>query len=765
MAKLPESLLSEKVPLEDHIKDDVVLMRGNGVLAMFDASGVFPDTSDDRDIAGWFDQFHNALKNIAAEDVELTIYQCRGDADETAYRTGPHNTRFAAELDAAYRDNLFAGTLYRNRLYIAIQVHAPNTAAQGIAQFFADASTDPQTDIDERMVRLNELCDLLQSQLSSFGLRRLGYVTRNRIIFSEIAEAIVFALTGRYRQIGATTGRMGNAMFSESINFRRRRIEFHGPGDPVFAEMYAFKEYPVTTWPGMFHSLATASYRNTLMQSYRFLSNAAGMSAVNRKQNKMVGAGDKAASQIAQLSDAADELMSRKWVLGDHSLVLIAFADKPGNMSQVGNAAWRDLAACGLVATRMTKAMQAAFLSMMPGGASWRPRPGFVKSSNFVAFSPLYNWPAGQERGHWPGGPVAVFRTMAGTPFSFHWQPPGTDVGNAVLTGTIGSGKTLTTAFLLAMTAGRARIVALDHKRGWQFLIDKLGGDYAVLGGGEPHFAPLRALDAYPRNIEFLTDLIRGCIGGEMTEEEGRRMALGIAIVMELPPECRSMGEVRAFLGDDAEGAGARLEKWCAGGELGWVIDAPADTVRFGHITGLDTTQLLDNARARAPAMAYLFHRISLLLDGSPLLIPCDEGWRALIDPTFRAMIEKQVRTIRSRGGAVVFITQSPGDIVESGIARVLTEMCPTQFHLANPRGRKADYVDGFGLTEGEFDALITLQPGHGMFLLRQSDKSVVAQLPLHGLHAFVSILSAREADLTIADNSPVLELAEADCD
>jgi DNA helicase HerA-like ATPase len=66
--------------------------------------------------------------------------------------------------------------------------------------------------------------------------------------------------------------------------------------------------------------------------------------------------------------------------------------------------------------------------------------------------------------------------------------------------------------------------------------------------------------------------------------------------------------------------------------------------------------------------MTYLFHRIALLLDGEPVLIPIDEGWRALLDETFRPNIEKQLRTIRSKNGAVVFITQSPRD--EERLAR-----------------------------------------------------------------------------------------------
>jgi type IV secretion system protein VirB4 len=754
--------LGDKIAIEDHIDDNVVLMRGGGVMAMLEVCGVFPDTADDAEVAGWFDSLHGALKNIAAEDVTLTVYQCRGEADPTVCRPGLHRAQFAQHLHDAYQANLLRGTLYSNKLFVAIEIHAPNAAARGLSWIFADATTDPRAGINERKDRLNEICTLLQSQLAVFGLRRLGYVTRSRIIFSEIAEAIVFAMTGKWRPIAATTGRMGNAMFSEAIRFRSRRIEFQGAGDPVYAEMYAFKEYPAATYPGMFSGLAMANYRNTLVQSFRFLSNAEGISALGRKQHKMVIAGDKAASQIGQLTSAADQLLSRKWVLGDHSLVLIAFADNPRAMSDVGNAAWRDLAACGLVACRVTSALQAAFLSMLPGGASWRPRPGFVKSSNFLAFAPLYNWPSGQETGHWPGPPIATFRTMAGTPFHFHWQPPGSDVGATLFTGVPGSGKTVLCAGLLAMTSGRARVVALDHKRGWQFLFKRLGGDYAVLGAGEPHFAPLKALDNAPHNMEFLTGLIRGCIGGTMTEEEGRRLAVGLATVMTLPPVDRSVGELRAFFDSEPEGAGHRLEKWISGNELGWVIDAPADTVKFSHLSGFDTTALLKNPRARGPSLNYLFHRISLLLDGTPLLLPMDEVWRALLDEIFREHIETQIRTIRSKNGAPVLITQNPREIIDSGIAHVLVDMCPTQFHLANPRATKADYCDGMKLTEGQFEALRSIHAEPGTFLLVQGDQGVVAQWPLRGMDSFISVLSARQAELTRADKG-LIDARDAD--
>ena len=430
MRKPPELLLGERIALDDHIADDVVLTTGNGVLAMFEVGGVFPDTADQVDVEAWFSRLHNALKNIAADDVELTVYQCRGEAEPAAYEPGLHTAAFARDLEAAYRDNLLSGLLYSNRLFLAVQVHAPSAAVQSLVRFLSDAGSNPRAGIYERQNRLNEICDVLRGQLVPFGLRRLGYVKRGGIIFDEIAEAIIFALTGIWRQIGATTGRMGNAMFSEALRFRRKDVEIDGPGAPSYAALFAFKEYPATTWPGMFAGLAVAPYRCTLAQSFRFLSNADGSTALSRKQNRMLVAGDKALSQSEELTRAADELLSRKWVLGSQP-----GADRVCRW-QAGNGGSRQ---CRLARSRGVRSGRDPHQSCDPRGVSilssrgreLAARPGFVKSSNFVAFAPLYSWPSGSARGHWPGPPIAIFRTLAGTPYRFHWQVG--DVGNTLV--------------------------------------------------------------------------------------------------------------------------------------------------------------------------------------------------------------------------------------------------------------------------------------------------------------------------------------------
>jgi len=761
-----EPLIGEEIQLEGRIWDDVVPTKKNGVFAMFSVDGVYPDTADEHDLVAWFEQFHNAQKSIQAEDVELFVYRCHGEVDPEDYRASDHATLFedfdptlSQALDDAYRERLFAETLYINRLYLGILIHAPSITTQSISRFFSE-DTDPRAGINRRRTRLDEICNLLQAQLSNFGLRRLGYDADRvpGLLFDEIAEALAFAGTGLERQIGATTGRLGNAIFSEDIHFRPSNspkwIEFEQPAGTTCGVIYDFKDYPASTAPWMLDALSVAPYRCTLAQSYRFLSNAAAVAVVGRKQNKMLISGDKANDQIEELDKAQNRLLNREFVLGEHSLVLLAFANSRRNLSAVSNAAWRDLTACAITAKRVTRILQAAYLSIFPGNSHLQPRPVLVSSINFCAFAPLYNWPSGSETGQWPGREIALFRTLAGTPYRFHWHGQTADKsnlvnGNTLVTGDSGSGKTTGVGALIAFSASRARIIALDHKRGWQFLFPRLHGSYAALGAGEPHLAPLKALDGTPRNLEFLTELIRGCIGGIILEEESRRLSLGLQTVMQLPPEERSISELCAFFDSSPEGAGARLAKWrWPDGELGWVIDAPKDSFSLTDRCCYDTTDLLDNERASGPALSYIFHRISLALDGRPLLLPFDEGWRALKIPTFRNMIEKQVRTIRSKGGVVVFITQSPSDITDSEIVRVLVEQCPTQIHFANPRGTKADYVDGLHLTQGQFEAFHQLQGGQGLFLLVQGKTSIIAQMPMHGLPEFLPILSAPERDL-----------------
>jgi type IV secretion system protein VirB4 len=745
-----ERSIADYVPLVGHARDDVLLHDDGSVTTIVNLSGIAWQTADLETIVRNQDDYHNALQNVSDDVLSISTYQCRGMADPSLYPKRLLTSPFARSLDRRYQENLYTGALFDNQLFLAITIRPASYVPKFISGQIKKRSKPATSARADRLQRLQDTTSLLEAKLARYYPRRLGLRQVGHVYFSEIAEALVFAMTGIWRPVGLSTGPLKNAMFSERLIFGREAFEIRTPGWSHYACVLGMREYPTMTFPGMFSALLTSSYRCTVFQSFQFLRKASAESIINRKQNYMVGAEDKAFEQLGELAQAGNDLMANKIVLGRHSLCVIAFADTVEDLTPVATKAWRDLADCGAVVARENAALEAAAFSLIPCNDQLCPRPGFVTSRNFTAMAPLHNFPAGPRLGHW-GEAIALLRTTALTPYRFHWQVDG--VGNTLITGETGSGKSLTAGFLIAMTAGRARIIALDYKRGWELLFRALEGSYAVLGDGEPHLAPLKALDASSKNMTFLGDLIRGCIRQELRGDEDRRLGLALKTVMALPPEHRSLGEIAAFLGSEPNGAGVALQRWCWGNELGWVIDAPANTVDLnGDLQGIDLTAILENERARGPALLTLFHYIEQQLDGRPVLIPNDEGWRALQDEKFRPMIERRLRTIRSYGGAFVFLTQGPGEIKHSDIGAVLVEQCPTQICLPVDRATKADYIDVLKRTEGEWEAFRQLRKGEGRFLICQGSQSVVAELPLHGMDDEIATLSANQESLNALD-------------
>ena len=751
------------------------------------------------------------LRNLRDSHLVIKVALVRTHADPATWPHQRCTIPFIEDVTHAYRDRLLDRRLYENRLFITLEYRAAAASAGG---------PRAEQTIQERLDLLERACTLLQTSLSDYGLRRLGLVERDvpggRQVFDEMLEAAALVATGLWRPIGMTRGRPGDVVLAEDVVLHHEHLEIRSPGSTTYAAGLTFKEYPARTYPGILNGLLAAPFRFSLVHSFRFMEPAEGQGVITRKQNKMVWANDKAASQIAGLSLAADQLQSGDFVMGEHAMTLCVFADRAGTgsalydrllaqareavtrtglpayaldvfdgavqaaigrpdsnpLSDVVNAAWKLLGSTGCTVARESRALMGAWLSMLPGNDRLHPGPGPSPASTSPASTRCSAMPAGQPSAA-GASRVAITVSPGGTPYNYHWYDGTGDsaVGNTLITGWTGSGKTGTTGFLLMCTVARVwerggGWVGLDHKRGWNALTLAMGGSYSILGDGEPVFAPMKALPNTPRTREFLTTLLRGCIlqGGqyEITPEEEYRLALGIATVMDNPPEHRWIREVQAFLGDDPDGAGARLRKWCWGEELGWVLDAPADRVDMSRdINGFDTTRLLANERARGPAMFTLFFRIEQRLDGRPLLITVDEGWYVLMESTvFAPAMEKISRTIRSKNGVLVFITQSPGDPVRAGMGAALVEQFPNQMHFSNPKARREDYR-ALSLTDGEFDALMGLQKGTGAFLLRKGTHSSIQCVPLAGLDDALAVLSVSEANLEAIDGMTEAERAD----
>lgn len=348
-------------------------------------------------------------------------------------------------------------------------------------------------------------------------------------------------------------------------------------------------------------------------------------------------------------------------------------------------------------------------------------------------------------------------KTSARSPyfFSFHKR----DIGHTLIVGPTGGGKTVIVNFLMAQAEKTgARQIFVDKDRGAQIFVLASGGTYLTLENGKPTgFAPLKALENKPEDRAWLSLWVRQLVRAEsrpITVQEERMIDEGIAAVMRLPREDRSLDALRTMLGmADAGGIGARLEKWTSRGSMGWVFDNAADEMTLdARFIGFDMTDFLDNADVRTPLMLYLFHRIDKLLTGERTIIAVDEFWKALGDDAFRSFAQDGLKTYRKRNAMMVFATQSPADALKSDIAHSILEQVATQVMLPNPKGARRDYVDGFSLTDAEYQLIREeLSPESRKFLVKQGHDSVVVELDLTGLDDELSVLSGRAETTPIA--------------
>ncbi|MCE3589987.1 type IV secretion system DNA-binding domain-containing protein, partial [Escherichia coli] len=158
--------------------------------------------------------------------------------------------------------------------------------------------------------------------------------------------------------------------------------------------------------------------------------------------------------------------------------------------------------------------------------------------------------------------------------FSFHKR----DIGHTLIVGPTGGGKTVIVNFLMAQAEKTgARQIFIDKDRGAQIFVLASGGTYLTLENGKPTgFAPLKALENKPEDRAWLSLWVRQLVRTEsrpITVQEERMIDEGIAAVMRLPREDRSLDALRTMLGmADAAGIGARLEKWTSRGSMGWVF-------------------------------------------------------------------------------------------------------------------------------------------------------------------------------------------------
>jgi type IV secretion system protein VirB4 len=332
-------------------------------------------------------------------------------------------------------------------------------------------------------------------------------------------------------------------------------------------------------------------------------------------------------------------------------------------------------------------------------------------------------------------------------------------VGNFLIFGAMGSGKTVLVGFLIlqSMKFGGKRVI-FDKDRGLEIVVRAMNGVYEIIKPGvATGFNPCQ-LDDSAENRKFLSNLFSKIL---LTSNESDLSVIENAIdgMYRLEKGDRQFCHIASFFGvKKKDSLRARFDQWHSEGAHAWVFDNAIDSLNLNaDVIGFDLGHILSDAICKTPALMYLTYRVEKAIENHRGMLFIDEGWHALNDEYFRELINDWSRTPRKKNNIFGLATQVVNDTTNSLISKSINESSFCKIFFPNASADRKIYIEDFGLSEYEYELVKTLPDDQHFFLLihgRSTNKqSVVVRVNLKGMENEIAVISAREESLKILDD------------
>jgi type IV secretion system protein VirB4 len=748
------------IPYHHHWDRETIVTHKKEFLQIIKLDGFSFETADDEDV-DMKKMVRNSLLKSMADGTFAVWFHCIRRR-QSAYPGGKQPPGFAAYVDKLWRDKHHSKDSYINELYITVVRTADTKGAAKVQHFLqkANEAANKAAQIEamrETQKELSEAVNRLVATLKDYGARLLTTYENEHGVFSEPMEFLARLVNCGFTQpIRYSATNIAQTLPIYRLYFGARAIEVSGATKKRYAGIISIKEYAPATAAGLLDGFLQLPFEFIISQSYKFTNRSAKISNMQIKQRRMMAAEDAAISQIAEISDALDMLMSGHVGIGPHQLTVLCYEESLPELEKILSQAIAELVNIGINPVREKFVMEQAYWAQLPANFDLIGRGADISTMNLAGFASLHNYPTGKIDGnHW-GDAVTVFDTSSGTPYFFNFH--NRDVGHTTIIGPTGAGKTVLLNFLCAQAQKfNCRTFFFDKDRGAEIFIRAIGGKFTIIEPGKKcHFNPLQLPDT-PENRTFLAEWLHVLVtvnDEPFTAEDMDRINEAVAGNYKLHKKDRVLRNIAAFMGIEGPGTLAgRLRMWHSSGPYAGLFDNDTDIIDFsmGNGFGFEMGEVLKERVSLEPTLLYLFHRISLSLDGTPTIIVLDEAWALIDNKIFSGRIRDWLKTLRKLNGMVVFATQSVEDATNSAISETLIRQTATQIFLPNPKATEG-YKKAFMVSDREFNLLKTTDPGSRYFLVKQGKHVVVARIDLSDMDDVINVLSARAETISILD-------------
>lgn len=786
------------LPYSYHVTPHIISTTKGEYISVFRLRGRTHDCASNAEMVKWHTDLNYMIKAIGSERVKFWSHTHHREVNN--YPESDYRLTFPAYFDDYYRELFSDVPLMVNDLYFSVVYNPLGDTTQKLLSRFEKASESDQKEMmTDAINTLEEICDQIINTLKPYGITRLGYYYRDKrgnIInepkqeevdadlaidpddildeaithtseiaatndvvyhtFSSALEWFSYLVNGEWSPVPVCRERIGEYLATSRVtsSLWGDGIQIRQTDETRYSSGVEVRDYDTDTEPGQINILMEAPFEFILTQTFCCMSQPSARTALKNQKQALIETDDPAAGQIQQMDDALEGVVSRAFVMGWHHLTVHTYASTLKKARSNASVVKTMLNNCGLIASAVGLASEAAYYAKLPGNQHLAPRPSPINSWNFFCFSPFHNFMSGKANNN-PWGPAwMLFKTVAGTPLFFNAHSTPDDemsfgkrpLGHLLGLGRSGVGKTtLLSAMCAQATKYDARMFFYDSDQGLMPLVTLLGGHYTHLKEGVgTGWAPLQ-MEPNHRNIAFAKRLMRVCVettlGSPLNHELSTELAHAVDSLMDehslIPRELRTVKFLSEMI--TLPELGALLDPWTREGEFGWLFDNDTDSLNVTEydIYGFDLSEFVVSegetpSPARSPMLMYLNYRVRQSIDGKRRVMQLfDEFHRYLDDPVMDIEIKRGLKTDRKKDAIYIFFTQEPNDALECRIGKTIVQQTVTKVLLENPDASYDDYVNGMKLTPSEYEALLSIPENSRQFLVKQGSQSALAEMDL----------------------------------
>lgn len=587
--------------------------------------------------------------------------------------------------------------------------------------------------LDRAIKELTHTTDAILNALAPFGAQRLGIVTREGASYSEQLEFLESLINLESRPMPVPDQDLSHYLTSGDITFGFNAMEVRtAEGKRRFAAILTIKEYKESSLAAIDQFLELPC-ELIVTQSFDFIGAVEAKEAYEKQARYLEISGDKELAHWAEIAQLMEHKHQPEKAYGQQQCSFFLIAPNIKTLEANIKLVRKTMSRIGIVTFREDLKFEEMYWAQLPANFPFIARNRSVHSMHLGGFANLKGGSrATMTQGPW-GAPVTLLPTRTGAPYYFHFHRDG--AGHSSIIAPAGAEATGLAHFLIAQAQRlKPRVWYLDSGGHAAPLITALGGVYQRPGSAELPINPLKLSDS-PANREFLTLWL-----ATLLDPDGYQVSHGmmnffdqlLAGLMPLAPDRRSLGTLRDALREADPVLADQLTPWVAGGQGSAMFDGSTDRCSPRAIHGFDLSQAVGNRTVRRSLAGYLFHRLTMALDGTPTLLVLDEGFLLLDDLLFGPRMASWLGYLSKMNCCVLILTSQPEKSAMLPNTAAIQAQMVNRFFFPDARAERF-YSSVFGLEDAARMQLEAPPDEGNLVMLVQADHAEWVRVDLSG--------------------------------